>query len=426
MQDKGSPDPRSEQGILKFPKLRTMSGKIYMHLKDNNLAGLPSNKQRGCEQILKLLLKLRKLVDKTDLYPALAKYAHQSSLQVYVLKNCVQFFGFDIFLNFFSNYLHSLGNKKGEQRSPGDAIRVAAVMLDPQFRGTVIGLLGGTRDRAKSDQSVDPAVAFSMAALKVYNDIGFVVEKPKTIDDGDIMNCDPNDDVRTDLDRNAEWFISTWKTYIKPKYKKAISKWDKATGGGSSEHYMFSNFCDTNKWLVWIYLMDIEADYLLFSNAKGKPPTHVGKEAGFGSSVSALTTPNSTKRKSCDEKETALAESQKTRKKLSDVMDRVIIHMDKVDYHNPETSATAIFGSSADDIISSLIETNEQKEKLTLIPLSPNSMKAAKATIDTKIKRLGIQLKQLTSTVDSATGTGHADTSTSSESSDNDSSVNEE
>jgi hypothetical protein len=60
---------------------------------------------------------------------------------------------------------------------------------------------------------------------------------------------------------------------------------------------MFSNFCEANRWLVWIYLMDIEADFLLFSNAKGKPPAHVGKEAGFSSSVSALTTPTSTKRK---------------------------------------------------------------------------------------------------------------------------------
>jgi hypothetical protein len=42
--------------------------------------------------------------------------------------------------------------------------------------------------------------------------------------------------------------------------------------------------------------------------------------------------------------------------------------MDKFDHPNPKTSATATFGSSADDIINLLIETNEQKQKLILIP----------------------------------------------------------
>jgi hypothetical protein len=54
----------------------------------------------------------------------------------------------------FSSHCYTLGNKKDEQRSPGDAIRVAAVMLHPDFRGTVMGLLGGTRDRAKCDYSL--------------------------------------------------------------------------------------------------------------------------------------------------------------------------------------------------------------------------------------------------------------------------------
>jgi hypothetical protein len=34
LQDKGVPDPKSEQGKLKFPKLKTMSGKIYKQLND--------------------------------------------------------------------------------------------------------------------------------------------------------------------------------------------------------------------------------------------------------------------------------------------------------------------------------------------------------------------------------------------------------
>jgi hypothetical protein len=114
-----------------------MSGKIYKQLKDCNLAGLPTNRSRGSEAILKSLLHLCKQVDKTELYPVLAKFAKPGSSQVYVLKNCNQLFGFDIFLSLLFNYLHGLVNKKDEQRSPGDAIRVAAAMLHPDFFRTL-------------------------------------------------------------------------------------------------------------------------------------------------------------------------------------------------------------------------------------------------------------------------------------------------
>jgi uncharacterized coiled-coil protein SlyX len=86
--------------------------------------------------------------------------------------------------------------------------------------------------------------------------------------------------------------------------------------------------------------------------------------------VSTLTTPTSTKRKRCDEVQTALVETQQARKKLSNVLDLVINRMDKFDNQNTKTSASDAFGSSADDIINLLIETNEQKQKLILIPLT--------------------------------------------------------
>jgi hypothetical protein len=100
-----------------------------------------------------------------------------------------------------------------------------------------------------------------MDDVKKFKDVDFVVQQPETMDEDDIKNCDPNDILRIDLQRPPEWFLSTWKTYIKPKYKLAISRWDKLTGGGCCEPHEFSNFCGNNKWLVWIYFMDKEANF---------------------------------------------------------------------------------------------------------------------------------------------------------------------
>ena len=99
----------------------------------------------------------------------------------------------------------------------------------------------------------------------------------------DIDGVNPNDEDRiTQPGRDAKWFLDTWRHYLKRKYKDAIHRWDKETGGGSHEPYQFANFCDKgNRWLVWVYLMDLDRNFLLYSNAIGRPPVHVGRESGF-------------------------------------------------------------------------------------------------------------------------------------------------
>ena len=58
-------------------------------------------------------------------------------------------------------------------------------------------------------------------------------------------------------------------------------KWDTLTGGWSGKPKKIGNFCGSDCWLVWIYFMDIQCDYLLFGNAKGTPPVNIGNESGF-------------------------------------------------------------------------------------------------------------------------------------------------
>jgi len=97
----------------------------------------------------------------------------------------------------------------------------------------------------------------------------------------DIENIDPNDFIKISLNRDEKWFCNTWTSYIKPKLKVECKKWNTLTGGGSGEPSKFGNFCGSDRWLVWIYFMDIQCDYLLFGNAKGTPPSSYWKRIRF-------------------------------------------------------------------------------------------------------------------------------------------------
>jgi hypothetical protein len=81
---------------------------------------------------------------------------------------------------------------------------------------TITGILKGCKDRAKSDQSVDPSnIAWAMEALKTFNDPDFKVPYPDEMNEADVLDgIDPNDVTRIDLlpGRNAKkWFLDTWR-----------------------------------------------------------------------------------------------------------------------------------------------------------------------------------------------------------------------
>ena len=145
-------------------------------------------------------------------------------------------------LRYFA-YINSNVNKKEECHTPSDGVCMAAIMLAPKYSGTVQGIMGGVKDRTKCDQSTETTKAWAMDALKDFADPLFIVDQPDNIKEEDIVKCDPNDFAHIGITRDASWFINTWKTYVKPKFKIAIGKWEKDTGGGSSEDNEFLNFC---------------------------------------------------------------------------------------------------------------------------------------------------------------------------------------
>jgi hypothetical protein len=286
IQDTGREDKKSKEKKIVYPKLTRVCGKIYEKIKFIPEACVPAgaNKSRDVREMVLICIRLRKHVDVSEVYEQFRQYAVGSSEKLYIIANDLGTFGVDSLIAESVRHFALRSSLKQEDRNAADAIRVAAVMLLPENQGAVTGMLKGVKDtRAKSDQSVEPTLAWAMQAVKTFQDKSFVVELPVDINEDDIRGIDPNAPERfTMQNRDGKWFLDTWRHYLKRKYKNAIGRWDKETGGGGREPSDFADYCDrSSRWLVWVYMMDVERDFLLFSNAKGKPPEYVGKESGF-------------------------------------------------------------------------------------------------------------------------------------------------
>ena len=283
LQEDAVQDPKSPDGALYYPKLTKMANKMLKLLKDGSFPNYNAgaNTTRTARGMAVTLAKDRKLHQKVEVLEIFHEFERPDGM-VYILGNNAEFFGYDGFLKSYAKFLSSKIVTKQASRTPSDAIRVAAVMLHKDHIKAVAGILSGVRDRAKCDQSHDTTLAWAMDAVKLFQDPNFIVPTPADMEESDIEGIDPNDITRMVLERDGTWIINTWRQYLKKPYKAAIKKWDKETGGGSSQPYEFSNFCDSSsRWLVWVYLMDLNAGFLLYSNANGSPPSFVGTEAGF-------------------------------------------------------------------------------------------------------------------------------------------------
>ena len=103
------------------------------------------------------------------------------------------------------------------------------------------------------------------------------------MEEEEIATWNPNDPKIFEVDRSAAWLLETWKVYIRRKYKLALDRWNKETGGGNGQAWSFVNYCDRDaRWLVALFLKDVECNYLLASNAGGRMPGHLQLECGEG------------------------------------------------------------------------------------------------------------------------------------------------
>ena len=285
LQDPGCINPASkEERKIHYPKLKTVANKIFDKLKSEKFPDIPGNKTRVSPIIVNCILKLRKVVGVHEVNQIFRSYVSDtSSTEIFIIHNHENYFGYNRLLQEIHFYFDRKKVLKQDDRTPSDAVRVAAIMLHKDNLKAVQSILSGSRpDRAACDQSVPPKQAWAMDAVKLFKDPSFQVEAPEDmqLEDATRCDCDPNDVNRMTKCRNGQWFLDTWSKYLKKKYQMAIRKWDTVTGGGSHDPWEFSKFCGRDTWLVWVYMMDMKNGFLLFSIAKGTPPEHVGAEPG--------------------------------------------------------------------------------------------------------------------------------------------------
>ena len=289
LQDEGIVDKNSKQSTLKYNVIEKFSTSLFKNLKLINLPGLtPSfNQTRGKSMICSQILYLRKHVDKSSVFEELRNFGKNDSTKVYIITNDVQSCaGFDVLLkNIESTFLH-LVCSADNHRTPNDALRVCGILLLPKYRGTVDGILNKKRqDRAKADQAVDVETAFYEEAVGDFNDASVVIAQPfKNIALTDYEKLDPNDMSRIEIKRDSKWFKDCWEIYFKSNYRKYLRKWNKDTGGGGGLSERFEDFCENQKWVCWVFLLDEENNFLLASTSSGNTPRHLSNESGFSSS----------------------------------------------------------------------------------------------------------------------------------------------
>ena len=270
--------------VMVYPKLmkqltgvqRTLQAK-YSHL------GIPKHPTDCKKQLALACVRIRKTRDKALVPEDFRKYAMEGSDSLFVINYNLENGGFNIPLSACLDHWRSQKKKDVDSRNPDDACRVAAILLLPEFRASVARIMSEKRDRAMMDQASCPVSAFYEVAADKFRDASFVATMPEKfcLIEGH-ESIDPNDIDRISLEgRDGTWFKATWEVYLRQKYRKTLSRWWSDTGGGGGEVENFQNYCsDREKWLTYVYMLDVEASLLLASNASSAVPKELLNEAG--------------------------------------------------------------------------------------------------------------------------------------------------
>jgi hypothetical protein len=332
LNDKGQQVKRKEKGRevmrTKYPLLEKLSLKIFTNVtKIIKPEGMDTNVTRGKKRVMTEILVLRKHIDINELDPFFHPYAKDG--KVYTLGNSKVHCGLDMAIESFQKDVEANIAQKNSARTCNDGLRLAAIMLDGQYRSSVSLMLTKKKDRKQSDIAGDPALHFFEKVLsECFMNPSYVAPHPSDVyynefPEDERVNWDPNDPSIFENTRDAKWLKSTWEEYLRPKYKKALDRWNKDTGGGDGCPTNFVNFSAGDRWLVWVFCHDRDANFLLANSASGRMPRHLQLEGGFGeepeSSVSGSEADSARKRLRMENELDAIS---RDRNNLSRVVDK--------------------------------------------------------------------------------------------------------
>jgi hypothetical protein len=313
----------------KYPLILKLARKIYTNIqKELNPEGLTKNISRGAQALYKEIVLVRRHVDisETDVF----FHSYGIDGQVFLITNEPKRCGIDVAIGNFQSSIEAFIKQKNSARTCNDGLRLASILLDSKHRESVSGIMSKKKNRAKSDIAGDHVTNFYEVARDEFMCQEYIATNPddryyNEFPEEERGSWDPNSYTIFEEERSTEWVRDTWESYVRPKYKKALDKWNKETGGGDGSPSSFIDYCAGDRWLVWIFCKDIDANFLLAGNAAGRMPNHLQFEAGFtiDDSSSSLTASdfNGSAKKRVLESEIESAKKQK--QELKETMDSV-------------------------------------------------------------------------------------------------------
>lgn len=300
LQDDGVMNTNKSPPVMEHKDMMKLATALYNKFKNSKLIDIPKNKSRTIKTMLSVLVHLRNHMDVHEVLPELSAHLPSSSTKekMYIIDNNASG-GQE---RYVSNLVARFGKSKpASQRNSSLAVRVVICLCHPSVRGGVVHYLKGRKNREELDSSHSTSLALGEEILKLFESDDLVINRPDMMD---LPNHDPNVAITPEtcdyMGRTAEWILATWNSFIKPKYKKVLTKWYKQTGGGGRELEDFVNYCVLNHgspvavWLAWVYAIDHEADLILASVSAGRPPQFISgnQEAGFEGTSNADGSPS--------------------------------------------------------------------------------------------------------------------------------------
>jgi hypothetical protein len=164
LQDVGKAETAKKKGKdvprHKYPLIEKLASKIFVSIQRefNKPEGLTKNVSRGKVPLYKEIILARKHVDVSETAVVFHSYAKDGKVFL-VQKNPVNA-GLDICIDRFQNHVLSQLRQKNSARTASDGLRLALILLDGQYRSTVVGLMSRKKDRKMSDVTGDPILHF--------------------------------------------------------------------------------------------------------------------------------------------------------------------------------------------------------------------------------------------------------------------------
>lgn len=277
---------RNNKGVPeeKYKEIEKIARKLWSNVKP--IIGSKENITRASRKIANCIVLKRQDTDVSLVVRSLHKYAKEGKEKMYVCNNDADG-GQQVIITMIVGLFRNQLSAQKAKRDSSLAVRFCAVLCHPDNREAAKHFLSGRKLRGDMDQSAPTDVAFMQDLVGKFGSDDFKVERPEVMDRDD---HDPNHKVNPNEcdyhDKDGEWLLRCWYDYVKPKLKKAYSRWWSQTGGGSREVENFINYSsdghNTYPFLTWVYVIDAESDGLLSSNSGAKRPAEfAASEAGF-------------------------------------------------------------------------------------------------------------------------------------------------